>query len=147
MGLCGTCHRSQLLESCPPLPSHWTLHLLWSRHLREKLCRYKTNADVRKKKERRRKVTFIWMWKSGFWEKLREVKESKTLFRGAASSRTALTAWSPFKDSVRCPTKWLSRLISTNARKPSICWRTVPPAPSGNLAIWVGSEDLRFKFG
>ena len=89
-----------------------------------------------KRKKAGRKVTFIWMWKSGFWAKLREVKESKTLFRGAATSRTAVTARSPFEDSMRCLTKWLSRLISTNARKPSTCWRTVPPAPRGNLAIW-----------
>lgn len=89
-----------------------------------------------KRKKAGRKVTFIWMWKSGFWAKLGEIKASKTLFRGAASSRTTLIAQLPCEDSMACLTKWLSRLISTNARKPSTHWRTVPPPPKFLGETW-----------
>lgn len=104
------------------------------------------------KKKAGRKVTFIWMGKPGFWAKLGEVKGSKTLFRGAASSRTTLIAQLPCEDSMTCLTKQLSRLISTNARKASTRWRTVPPPPqaprqSGTGVGWIRGSGIQVWLG
>lgn len=62
------------------------------------------------------KVTFTWVWKSGFQTKLVEMKQSKALpgiFRGTNGTQ------SPSEDSLTRFMKRLWGFISTNARKPS----------------------------